>query len=179
MTLGAVSETSTGPGSGRARFVPLILLAVLLWSCGPARERFRGTYESPEAVTQAFLRALKAGDRSALENLALSEQEFLLEFFPEMPAYGNIPPDFAWSQLELRNVYGVSFVLDRFRGRAWDLEDIVFRGGTTEYQSFIVYREPMLRLRDRETGEESELALFGSILEHGGRYKLLSCNIDR
>jgi hypothetical protein len=170
---------TTGPGSGRLRLVCLVLLAAALWSCGPARERFRGTFDSPEALTEAFLRALESEDRRGLEELALSEREYCLEFFPEMPAYGNIPPAFAWSQLEGRNRYGASFVLDREGGRAWDLEEIVFTGGVTAYQTFVVHREPMLHLRDHRTGERRELALFGSILEHRGRFKLLSLNIDR
>ena len=34
-------------------------------------------------------------------------------------------------------------------------------------------------LRDRHTGERREMDLFGSLLEHDGRYKLFSFNIDR
>ena len=37
----------------------------------------------------------------------------------------------------------------------------------------------VLRLRDRVTGERREMALFGSLLEHDGRYKLVSLNIGR
>jgi hypothetical protein len=169
----------TGPGDRRARFVFLVLFVGLISACGPPRQRFAGTYESPEALTEAFLQALEAGDRPGLESLALSEQEYQLEVFPEMPVYGNIPPDFAWSQLEGKNLYGVSTTLHRHRGRAWDLEGIFFSDGATSYQSFRVHREPTLRLQDRETGETSEMVLFGSILEHQGRYKLLSLNIDR
>ena len=171
--------TGTGPGSGRARIVLPVLLLVLVCACGPPRERFRGTLASPETLTEAFLRALEAGDRRRMESLALSEREFVLEVFPEMPAYGNIPPDLAWSQLAARSLYGLSTVLHAHRGRSWVLEEIVFRGKRTVYQTFVVHREPMLRLRDRRTGEKTEMALFGSLLEHGGRYKLLSFNIDR
>ena len=52
-------------------------------------------------------------------------------------------------------------------------------GGRTVYQTFTVHREPMLHLRDRQTDEREEMALFGSLLEHDGLYKLLSFNIDR
>ncbi|MCG6920368.1 MAG: hypothetical protein LJF15_04675 [Acidobacteria bacterium] len=173
------AATEDGPGSGRARIVLPVLLLVLVWACGPPRERFRGALASPEALTEAFLQALEAGDRPRLEGLALSAQEFQLEVFPEMPAYGNIPPDLAWSQLAARSLYGLSTVLHAQRGRSWELEEIVFRGGQTAYQTFVVHREPMLRLRDRRTGEEREMALFGSLLEHDGRYKLFSFNIDR
>jgi hypothetical protein len=173
------SVTTTGPGDRRARLVLPALLLVLAWACGAPRERFSGTHDSPEALTETFLWALESEDRSRLEALALSEREYRLEVFPEMPVYGDIPPDFAWSQLAGRNVYGVSFVLDRHGGRTWDLERIEFEGGRTVYQTFVVHRDPMLHLRDRDTDEEEELVFFGSVLEHDGRFKLLSFNIDR
>ena len=37
----------------------------------------------------------------------------------------------------------------------------------------------MLHLRDPHTGERRVIALFGSLLEEGGRYKLFSYNVDR
>jgi len=169
----------TGPGDRRARFVCLILLVGLLSACGPPRERFRGTHVSPEALTEEVLGALEAEDRPRLEGLALSREEFQLEVFPEMPVYGNVPPDFAWSQLEARSHHGLSTALEAQGGRSWDLERIVFRGGRTVYQTFAVHREPMLHLRDRRTGERRVLPLFGSVLEHDGRYTLFSFNIDR
>lgn len=176
----ARSETATGPGSGRARIAFLALLLVLsVAACGPPRERFRGTYTSPKALAEEFLRGLEAEDRPRLEALPLSKQEFELEVFPEMPAYGNVPPDFAWSQLDLRNFHGLSTVLASQGGRQWELEEMVFRGGATVYQTFTVHRRPMLRLRDRRTGERREMAFFGSLLECDGRYKLFSFNIDR
>jgi hypothetical protein len=174
------SEGATGPGGvRRVRLALVILLLVVVWSCGHPRERFRGTLTSPKALAEEFLRGLEAEDRPRLEELALSRQEFELEVFPEMPAYGNVPPDFAWSQLELRNFDGLSTVLARQGGRRWDLEEMVFRGGATVYQTFTVHRRPMLRLRNRRTGERREMALFGSLLECDGRYKLFSFNIDR
>jgi hypothetical protein len=172
-------ETTTGSGDRRARFVLPGLLLVLSWACGAPRERFQNTFASPEALTEAVLGALEAEDRTRLEGLALSAQEFQLEVFPEMPSYGNVPPDFAWRQLELRNHHGLSTILERQGGRSWDLEDIVFRGRRTAYQTFTVHREPMLHVRDRRTGEKREMALFGSLLEHDGRYRLFSFNIDR
>jgi hypothetical protein len=174
------SETRTGFGVGQARSVCLALLLLLSWTaCGPPRERFQGTFASPEALAEAFLLGLEARDRSRLEALALSPEEFRLEVFPEMPVYGNVPPDFAWGQLEGRNRHGLATVLARQGGRPWELEGIDFPGGRTVYQTFTVHREPVLHLRGRATGERREMVLFGSLLEHEGRYKLFSFNIDR
>jgi len=173
------SEWTTGPGGRRARFALPALLLILTWACGPAREHFADTHASPEALTETFLGALEARDRPVLEGLALSEEEFRLEVFPEMPAYGNIPPDLAWSQLAARSLYGLSSVLAAHGGRSWELEELIDGGETSVYQSFVVHRDPMLRLRCRSTGERREMALFGSFLEHRGRFKLVSFNLDR
>jgi hypothetical protein len=173
------SGARTGPGDCRARFVLVLVIAALVGGCGAPRERFEGALGSPETLAEAFLQALEARDRPGMESLALSAREFRLEVFPEMPAYGNIPPDLAWSQLAARSLDGLSRVLETQGGRSWHLEGIVFGGGRTVYQTFVVYRKPMLRVRDRHTGERREMALFGSLLEHDGRYKLFSFNIDR
>jgi len=179
MSPSTCSESATGPGGSRARSTLLAVVFLVAAACGPPRERFHGMHGSAEGLAEDFLRSLAAEDRPRLEDLALSKQEFLLEVFPEMPAYGNVPPDFVWSQLEIRSHHGLSTVLASQGGRHWDLEEMVFTGGETAYQTFTVHREPMLRLRDRRTGETREMALFGSLLEHGGRYKLVSFNIDR
>lgn len=173
------TRSATGPGRGRAWLAWLALLLVACWSCGAPRQRFAEACPSPETLAGAFLQALEAGDRPRLERLALSEEEFRLEAFPEMPAFGRIPTDLAWNQLSLRSLYGLSTVLARYGGRAWVLEGIDFRGATTVYQTFAVRRDPMLTLRDPSSGEIRELALFGSVLEYDGGFKLFSFNIDR
>jgi len=113
-----------------------------------------------------------------MESLALTEEEFKTQAYPEMPAYGKIPAEFAWQQLHQRSEADLSTVLARLGGRAFDLESVTFRGNTA-YSTFVVHRRPMVKVRDRSTGEEKTLALFGSILEHRGRFKLFSFNLDR
>jgi hypothetical protein len=156
-----------------------VLLVLLVCACGPPRVRFAGSYPSPEAVTDTFLRDLEARDRPGLESLALSEAEYRLEFLPEMFIYGKHPTDFLWEQMDGRNQLGVGSVLGRLGGRSFELEKIVFEGGSTAFQTFVVHRRPTVYVRDRKTGEIEKLVLFGSVLEHEGGYKLVSLNIDR
>jgi hypothetical protein len=151
----------------------------LVPACAPAPPRFVGSLESQQALVEEFLRALEAKDEARLESLALSEEEFKTEAYPEMPAYGKIPADFAWQQLHEKSRAGLETVLAHQGGRAYALEAVTFRGDHTAYSSFVVHRRPMVKVRDRQTGEERTLALFGSILEHRGRFKLFSFNIDR
>jgi hypothetical protein len=171
---------SQGPGFGRALSASVAtLLVILAVTWGPPRERFHGMFESEEALTRAFLEALEDGDRERLASLALSKDEFQKEAFPEMPAYPNIPEDFVWDQLRMKSHYGLSVVLHYQGGRAFDFQDITYHGGQTAYDTFVVHRKPTLHLRDRKTGKSGTIVLFGSILEHEGRFKLFSLNIDR
>jgi hypothetical protein len=155
------------------------LVVLLVCACGPPRVRFAGSYASPEALTEAFLRDLEARDRPGLERLALSEAEYRLEFLPEMFIYGKHPTGFLWEQMDSRNQLGVGSVLGRLGGRSFELERIVFEDGSTAFQTFVVHRKPTVYVRDRQTGETRELVLFGSVLEHEEGYKLVSLNIDR
>jgi len=52
-----------------------------------------------------------------------------------------------------------------------------FEGETTEYETFAVYRETILAVRN-EQGQEFTDGLFGSILERDGQYKLFSFVVD-
>jgi len=174
------SRKTTGPGVDRARALVLGLVALApLAACGPTPERFARSFESQRELAEAFLRALEQRDRARIESLALSREEFKSEAYPEMPAYGSIPAEFAWSQLAARSRYGLSRVLSAHGGRTYELLDLSYQGGHTAYRTFVVHRRTMLRVRDRASGEEATLALFGSILEHRGRFKLFSFNIDR
>jgi hypothetical protein len=169
---------ATGPGlCGRA--LSFVVVASLAVACAPAPPRFAGSLESQPALVEEFLRALEAKDKLRLQSLALSEEEFKTEAYPEMPAYGKIPADFAWQQLYEKSRAGLETVLARQGGHGYDLEDVTFKGAHTAYATFVVHRRPMVKVRDRKTGEEKTLALFGSILEHRGRFKLFSFNIDR
>jgi len=170
-----------GRGFGRALSLVLLACALVVVSfgaCTPASARFAGTAESQQALIEQFLKALEAKDRARLESLALTEQEFKTEAYPEMPAYGKIPADFAWQQLHQRSRADLETVLAHLGGRAFDLESVTVRGDTA-YSTFVVHRRPMVTVRDRQTGREETLALFGSILEHRGRFKLFSFNLDR
>jgi hypothetical protein len=125
------------------------------------------------------LLALEAQDRVSLESLALSELEFREQVFPEMPAWGRIPMSYVWSDLRQKSRNELSKILAYHGGRAYSVEDVVFDGGATAYETFVVHRKPRLVVRERTTHEEKQLALFGSVIELDGRYKLFSYVVNR
>lgn len=56
---------------------------------------------------------------------------------------------------------------------------MVFDGGATAYDTFVVHRKPRLFVRQRDSGEQIQLALFGSVIEYEGRYQLFSYVVTR
>jgi len=160
-------------------FVLALLALVVAVGCGPRAPRFSNSFESPRALATAVLAALEAKDRAALESLPLTEAEFREQVFPEMPAYGNVPMDYVWGDLKQKGSNELSGILAWHGGRSYEVENVVFDGGATAYDSFVVHRKPRLFVRQRDDGERKELALFGSVIECEGRYKLFSYVVNR
>lgn len=157
------------------------LLAVVLAAagCGRGGPRFEATFESPRALAAAVLSALEAKDRATLEQIALSEAEFREEVFPEMPAWGKIPMSYVWEDLRQKSSNQVSRLLASLGGQSLAVEDVVFDGGATAYKTFVVHRKPRLVVKELASGQRRDIAIFGSVIEHEGRYKLFSYVINR
>jgi hypothetical protein len=119
-------------------------------------------------------------DLEGLRDLALSEQEFRAYVWPELPASRperNTPLEFVWGTLRQKSDNSLRRLLSLHGGRRYRLLGMEFREAATPYETFVVHREAVLRLRD-EQGAERTLALFGSVLQRGGEYKLFSFVAD-
>jgi len=99
--------------------------------------------------------------------------------WPDLPAsrLPNVSCDFAWDQATLNSLSGLVEMLRDHEGRKYELVSLRFAKGTEAYPSYKVHKETWLRVRD-ETGAESELRLFGSMLEMDGNFKLFSFVVD-
>lgn len=138
------------------------------------------TFESPQALAQAVLTALEQGDIARLQSLALSEDEFRLHVWPELPTSRperNVPFEYAWGQLKQRSDASLSQTFSRYRRRPLKLVRTRFSGETTKYQSFEVMRQNEIVATD-DNGQDLVLHLFGSALVKDGRYKLFSFVVD-
>jgi hypothetical protein len=137
---------------------------------------FERTYDSPEAVARAFLEALAANDLAQLEALALDEREFRCLVWSQLPASRpgtNLTVDYVWNDLRFKSLHYLAWTRQSYGGERLRLHDLRFAGATTDYGSFVVRRDTLLRVTD-ELGRTGELQLFGSMIEAGGRYKLWS-----
>lgn len=165
---------------------PLCLLGLLALSahCGWLHERedFRldRTLESPEAVARAVVAGLATGDLEALRRLALSEAEFRDLVWPMLPASRperNLPLEYVWNDLATKSDANLRARLGGWQDRGFVLVSLTFKGGTEDYGTFKVHRETVLVLKDRD-GREQSGRLFGSIIEHKGRFKVFSYVVD-
>jgi hypothetical protein len=169
-------------GSRATGALPLlaVALAALFGSSACSRgPRFANTFDSPRALAAAVLAALESKDRATLEQLPLSEAEFREEVFPEMPAWGKIPMTYVWEDLRQKSANQIARLTASLGGRAMAVEDVVFDGGATAYKTFVVHRKPRLVVTERPSGRRRDIAVFGSVIECDGRYKLFSYVVNR
>jgi len=176
-TLGKAGSSASSWVWLSAPAVALVVVVPLLLSGAPTAQ-FERTYDSPKALAKEVLEGLAANDFEGLRALALSEAEFKDTIWPDMPVRGNFPVDYVWSDLRSKSTRALLRSLARHGGRRFELLDLRFKEGVTAYDTFVVYRQAQLLVRD-EQGREGALDVMGSVVEKGGRYKLFSYVVDR
>ena len=135
-----------------------------------------GGEESMNALVTSFVRSLVAADTAELIRLTITRAEFAYLVFPESP-FSRAPyvqsPDLVWMRHTHASGKGLKRLLDRFGRTNW-----VFRSWNCD-------RKPGVEGKNRvfvgctvsiatRYSEPRTLSLFSSIIERGGRYKILS-----
>ena len=174
----------------RGAFVRLLQIAALLAVCATGGCRVNDeqtrpsplhhTFSSVEALSDAVLAALADRDADTLASLALDELEFRTVVWPDLPSSRperGVPFDYAWGDLHQKSTNSLRRLLARHGGERYELVAVTFAGETTAYRTCQVHRETVLDVRDEE-GNDLTLALFGSILERDGEFKLFSYIVD-
>ena len=187
---GPLCRTRIGGPASREVSVTLAAAAALLCLAGggctgnaegdPRLAPLHHTFPSPEALSQAVLTALAGNDVDTLRALPFDEIEFRNAVWPDLPASRperNVPFDYAWGDLNQKSNNALRRLVARYGGRRYELVEVHFAGETTPYRTYKVHRETFLDLLDEE-GKEVRLALFGSILERDGAFKLFSYVVD-
>ena len=137
------------------------------------------THTSASSLAVAVLDALAQRDRVKLEALALSETEFRDHVWPQLPAARperNLPFSYVWGDLRQKSSQSLSSVMSREGGNRYELIDVRFEA-TSDYQTYRVHREAILRVREAAGGER-DLRVCGSMLEQDGAWKVFSYVID-
>lgn len=154
----------------------LVLLTLTTAACGPRVTPLANTADSSEALARAVLAAVVAGDRDALERLALSETEFREHVWPELPAARperNLPFSYVWGDLRQKSGASLAATLGALRGAPRELVAVKVTGEVTRYPSSTVHRGVIFVVR-RPDGATEDLTACGSFLEQQGRWKVFS-----
>ena len=133
------------------------------------------THPSASSLASAVLDALARRDRTSLEALALNEIEFRDHVWPRLPAARqerNLPFSYVWGELRQKSAQTLTGVMSREGGKRYELIDVRF-AADTDYQTYRVYREATLKVRDA-SGMERDLRVCGSMLEQDSKWKVFS-----
>ena len=124
--------------------------------------------------------AVECRDVTALNGLALDEQEFREHVWPELPAARperNLPFSYVWGDLHQKSGESLTRTLAQHGGRRYTLVAVRFGGETSRYPTYAVHRETILQVRD-EAGTHADLRLFGSAIQKDGLWKVFSYVAD-
>lgn len=157
----------------------LLLLTILGLSVALACDRtppLTNGLGSADELAGAVLDALARNDRARLEQLALSEQEFRDHVWPDLPASRperNLPFSYVWGDLHQKSLLSLSTVLGEHGGKRYQLKRVSFGGEESRYGRARVRREAVFHVMD-PSGNEIELRVCGSLVEHDGVWKVFS-----
>ena len=133
---------------------------------------------SREDLVRRFFAALDRRDARALRALAITKTEFAWVAYPgsrlSHPPYYQ-PPEIAWILLQNPSNTGVGRLLERVAGG-----QIQYNSHTCDVAEVdgrvVLHRN--CRVRVSAAGEFAKRKLFGTIVEHAGRFKFLGFDTD-
>lgn len=158
----------------------VLVAALVVHGCGQSSPLLGNTHPSSQELATAVLDGLQRRDMASLRALALNEQEFREQIWPELPAARperNLPFSYVWGDLRQKSEASLDRTFAGHAGRRYTLVSVRFAGEATRYPSYTVHRETVLRVRD-EAGAEADVRLFGSSVEKDDAWKVFSYVVD-
>jgi hypothetical protein len=158
------------------------LVALFAWlnAARSLPDPLAGTRGSPEAVAEAVLEAMAAGDTACLRALALTEEEFRGHVWPHLPVSRpevNMPFDVMWGMLAQTSHGYLRQTLAAVDGDRLVLRSLRFAGASSTYGQVRVHRDAELVVAGRD-GDERIVRVFGALVEQEGRWKVFSYVAD-
>lgn len=165
------------------RWAALAAVALLAAGCADALAesdavdpslRLEGSASSLDELGEHVLRALVDGDRATLEGYRLTERQHNEVVWPELPASRpevNFPIDYAWRNIQSRNLRGVQRILPMYGGRDLTFRWVACRGEPQTFASFHVLTDCWVGFA-ADGREVWEAQLFKDVLVRGGGHKI-------
>ena len=130
---------------------------------------------SIDALVRRWGRAVAGSDTTALNAMTLTRSEFAWIYYPgsklSKPPY-EAPPQLLWAQILANSDGGARQLIQRFGGSRFDVLSVSCPPASDTTVSSRVYTDCRVRVRVAD-GVVPEDRLFGSIVEHQGRFKFL------
>jgi hypothetical protein len=135
-----------------------------------------GGASSADSLVRQFAASLQASDTAALVRLTISRAEFAWLVYPESPLSRRPyqqAPDLVWMMHTAASSIGLERALTRLGGkqlgyRAWSCNAQPVMEGSNR-----IWKDCVVRF-DHAPSPSGEMQLFSSIIERGGRFKILS-----
>ena len=142
---------------------------------GDARASLTHGASSRDALVRELVEALAANETRSLQRLRVDRAEFAWVYFPASPFAAppyELPPEILWLQIDAESSKGLSRAM-RAVGNGSSYMDHACAPEPRESGRTRLWDGCTVRWR-RADGAEERSQLFGSILEHGGRFKFVS-----
>jgi hypothetical protein len=133
---------------------------------------------SPEALAQAALDAMNAGDEEVLVQLMVTRDEYETLLWPHLPDRDYVPFDFVWSLTGPRSRKARREVMGEYGGIPLELVKVDLGEKIEAYEVFTLYQEARMTVRRSDTGEEGLFPLMDVLVEMGGGWKFLNFGED-
>ena len=130
---------------------------------------------SPRALIRELVQALAADDARTLRRLRIDRAEFAWLYFPASPFISppyELPPEILWLQIDAESGKGLTRAMRAVEAGA-SYVDHACGEESRESGRTKLWDACTVRWR-RADGAEERSRLFGSILEHEGRFKFVS-----
>ncbi len=165
---------------GAVRRLGVMALVALVAGCADSGvdSPFDNARRSPEALAEAALAALGAADEAALSALVVSRTEYETLLWPELPDREHVTFEFVWGMSMPRTRKARRDQLGQYGGVPLELLRVEVGEETEVYESFTLYKDSQMWVRNIETGAEGPIPLMDVLVHMGAGWKFLNFRDD-
>lgn len=162
------------------RGIVLTFVAVIALAAGgcaeaePAIPPFENSFASPGRLAEAALLALESGDRTALERMRITREEYESVLWEQLPESNDLPLDYVWMLNQRNSERALTQSLENLGGIEFRLMDMSFDGDVEEYDGFTIHQGGHMMVQRMTDGMQGEIPLLDVFVERGGRWKLMN-----
>jgi len=173
-------DTTRTPGAVVDSVFPMPEMIRRFRSNLPDPKGLVGGADSRQSLVTRFVVALSAADRAALGKLTLSRAEFAYLYYPTSRDAGmtnGMPPTLRWDLMTLSSEKGIARAIDRIGGKPLTLLSLDCPNPPATTGTITMHDGCTVQI-GRADGTTFNGRLFGSIMEHAGRFKFVGYNND-